>query len=107
MAKMPPFTLTYDPAATLHLDAIDRKYHSLIRRGIEEQLGFEPETRTRNRKPLGQPMTLGARWELRLGPDNCFRVFYRVDAERHQVRILGIGVNERNRIFLGGEEVKI
>ena len=39
--------------------------------------------------------------------DNCFRVFYRVDAERHQVGILGIGVNERNRIFLGGEEVKI
>ena len=107
MAKKPPFTLVYDPQAVGHLDAIELKYHSLIRRTIEEQLGFEPETPARNRKPLEQPIALGARWELRLGPDNRFRVFYRVDADQRQVRILGIGVKERNRVFLGGEEVKL
>ena len=107
MAKKAPFTLVYDPEAAAHLDAIELKYHSLIRRTIEEQLEFEPETPARNRKPLEQPIALGARWELRLGPDNRFRVFYRVDAEQRQVRILSIGVKERNRVFLGGEEVKL
>ena len=68
---------------------------------------FEPETATRNRKPLERPIELGARWELRLGPDNRFRVFYRVDAEERQVRVLAIGVKERNRLFFGGEEVKL
>ena len=50
---------------------------------------------------------LGAGWELRLGPGNRFRVFYRVDIERQQVRTLAIAVKERNRLFLGGEEVEL
>lgn len=107
MAKKSPFTLVYDPEAVTHLDAIELKYHSLIRQTIEEQLQFEPETPTRNRKPLDRPIMLGANWELRLGPGNCFRVFYRVDRELWQVRILGIGVKERNRLFLVGVEVKL
>jgi hypothetical protein len=55
------------------------------------------ETPTGNRKPLEQPIALGVRWELRLGTSNRFRIFYRVDGEQRQVRILGIGVKERNR----------
>ena len=74
---------------------------------IEEQLRFEPESATRNRKPLERPSGLGARWELRLGPDNRFRVFYRVEADGRRVRILAVGVKERNRLFLGGEEVEL
>jgi hypothetical protein len=107
MAKKQPFAFMYDPEAIGHLDVIELKYHSLIRRTIEEQLAFEPETPTRNRKPLERPIALGARWELRLGPDNRFRVFYRVDGDHRQVRILAIGVKERNRLFLRGEEVKL
>ena len=107
VAKKQPFALVYDPEIAGHLDAIDWKYHSLIRTTIEEQLRFEPETATRNRKPLERPIDLGARWELRLGPDNRFRVFYRVDAEQRQVRILAIAVKERNRLFLAGEEVEL
>jgi hypothetical protein len=78
MAKKQPFARIYDPGITGHLAAIEPKYHSLIRSAIEEQLRFEPEKATRNRKPLERPIDLGARWELRLGPDNRFRVFYRV-----------------------------
>jgi hypothetical protein len=106
MAKKQPFTLIYDPEVKGHLEAIDSKYHSFIRSAIEEQLRFEPETATRNRKPLERPIDLGARWELRLGPNNRFRVFYRVDVEQRQVRILAVLVKERNRLFLGGEEVE-
>ena len=87
--------------------AIEPKHPSLIRTTIEEQLRFTPETATRNRKQLERSIDLGARWELRFGPDNRFRVFYRVDAEERHVRILAIAVKERNRIFLAGEEVDL
>lgn len=107
VAKKQPFALIYDPEVTGHLAAIEPKYHSPIRTTIEEQVRFEPETPTRNRKQLERPIDLGARWELRLGPDNCFRVFYRVDAERRQVRILAIAVKERHRVFLAGKEVEL
>ncbi len=107
MAKKQPFELIYDPEIIGHLAAIEPKYHSLISSTIAEQLRFEPETTTRNRKQLERPIDLGARWELRLGPDNRFRVFYRVDAEQQQVRILAIAVKERNKLFIAGKEVQL
>jgi mRNA-degrading endonuclease RelE of RelBE toxin-antitoxin system len=107
MAKKQPFALIYDPEAAGHLDAIEPKYHSLIRNAIEEQLRFEAKTSTRNRKPLERPIGFGATWELRLGTDNRFRVFYRVDAERQEVRILAIGVKDRNRLLIAGKEVAL
>jgi hypothetical protein len=59
---------------------------------------------TRNRKPLKRPIAFGADWELRLGPDNRFRVFYQVMPASRLVRVLAVGVKERNRLFFGGEE---
>ena len=58
-----------------------------------------------NRKPLEGPALLGADWEIRFGPDNRFRVFYRIDVENHEVEILAIGVKEKERLYIGGEEV--
>jgi len=105
MAKRQPFVFVYDEGVFEHLEAIDAKYHSLIRSAIEEQLSFEPQTPTRNRKQLSQPIESGAEWEIRFGPDNRFRVYYRVISEDREVRILAIGVKSRNRLFLGGKEV--
>ena len=62
---------------------------------------------TRNRKPLKRPVAFEAEWEIRLGPDNRFRVFYEVDREERVVYILAIGVKERNRLYIGGEEVEL
>src|SRR6266852_4090238 len=73
---------------------------------IEEQLLFEPENETRNRKPLQQPAPFEATWELRFGPDNRFRVLYGVDHERRGVQVQAIGVQKGNRLFVGGEEVE-
>lgn len=53
-----------------------------------------------------QPAILEAQWELRFGPDNRFRVFYEIDREHREVYILAIGVKERDRLFIGGEELK-
>ncbi len=107
MAKSQPFVLIYDPEVREHLNAIESKYHSLIRATIEEQLRFAPETATRNRKRLERPIDLGARWELRFGPDNRFRLFYRVESEERRVRILAIAIKERNRLLLGGQEIEL
>jgi hypothetical protein len=51
-------------------------------------------------------MAFGAEWELRLGPDNRFRVFYQVNADSREVRVLAVGVKDRNRLWIGGEEVE-
>jgi mRNA-degrading endonuclease RelE of RelBE toxin-antitoxin system len=104
MAKRPPYTLSFAPEAIEHLDQIDAKYHGLLRRTIKEQLTHTPTEETRNRKPLDQPTPFEASWELRCGPDNRFRVFYDVDSAVHQVQVLAIGVEERNRLLIGGEE---
>jgi mRNA-degrading endonuclease RelE of RelBE toxin-antitoxin system len=107
MARKARFAIAYDEKVKEHLRAIEKKYHSLIRSRIENQLGFEPETETQNRKPLRQPAPFEATWELRLGPANRFRVLYGVDRVQRQVQILAIGVKEGNKIFIAGEEIEI
>ncbi len=104
MASKPPFVLVYADEVKGHLRAIEAKHHSLIESEIQGQLLHEPDVETRNRKPLKRPIAFGADWELRLGPDNRFRVFYQVKTEDRQVRVLAIGVKERNRLYFGGEE---
>jgi len=98
------FTLRFAPEVIAHLDTIDRKYHSLIQETINEQLTFEPESETRNRKFLEQPAPYDATWELRSGPNNRFRVFYAISEQEREVWILAIGVKEGNRLLIAGEE---
>jgi mRNA-degrading endonuclease RelE of RelBE toxin-antitoxin system len=104
MGTKQPFALTYADEVKEHLRAIEAKYHSVIQSAIETQLLHEPDVETRNRKPLKRPITYGADWELRLGPDNRFRVFYQVNTEGREVRVLAVGVKDRSRLFFGGEE---
>lgn len=99
------FDLIYAPQVKAHLTAIERKYHSLIRRTIETQLQSEPDVETHNRKPLKRPSEVGAEWEIRFGPENRFRVFYAVEHKERQVLILAIGTKKGNRLVIGGEEV--
>src|SRR5712691_5039226 len=104
MAKRPKFTLSFAPEAIEHLDLIESKHHGLLRRAIKDQLTHTPTEETRNRKPLDQPAPFDASWELRCGPTNRFRVFYDVDSESLTVLVLAIGVKDRSRLLIGGEE---
>jgi mRNA-degrading endonuclease RelE of RelBE toxin-antitoxin system len=104
-AKTAPFAIVYAEEVKQHLRGIDPKHHSFIRSQTEEQLLYQPTVETKNRKPLQRAMASGAEWELRLGPRNRFRVFYQVDLDRHEVKVFAIGVKERNRLTIGGEEV--
>jgi len=107
MSPKQKFVLIYAPLTKLHLKTIERKYYSLIRTTIEDELQFDPGVETRNRKPLKRAVAFEAEWELRFGPDNKFRIFYDINIEFHEVHILAIGVKEGNRLFIGGEEVKL
>jgi len=104
MAKQTPFALLYAAEVKQHLRAIETKYHGLMRSEIEAQLLFDPNVETRNRKPLERPIAFGADWELRLGPENRFRVFYQFNVQRREVRVLAVGIKDRNRLVIGGEE---
>ena len=95
--------LRFAPEAIEHLDAIEVKHHSAIQGAIDEQLAFTPDVPTRSRKPLEQP-PFAATWELRCGAANHFRIFYDVDREAAVMWVLAIGVKDRNRLIIGGEE---
>lgn len=105
MARRQPYELLYVPEVGEHLRSIEPTHHSLIREKIEEQLLYEPDNETRNRKPLRQPAAFDAEWELRFGPDNYFRVLY--GAPNRAVQILAVGMKEGNRLRIGGEEVEL
>ena len=107
MARRKPYALAFAAEVTAHLRAIDAKYHALIQDKIGEQLRFEPATATTNRKPLREPAPFGATWEVRFGPDNRFRVLYHTDHEARVVQVLAIGEKQRERLFIGGEEVQL
>ena len=105
MASREPFSLIYAPQVWRQLRFIDRQFHPWIRRAIEQQLQHQPDVETRNRKPLTRPVEFEADWEIRFGPANRFRVFYRIVPDRHEVHILAVGIKEGNRLLLGGLEV--
>ena len=107
VAKKEPFSLIYAPVVHKHFDAIDAKYDALLRERIEEQLTYEPDVQTRNRKPVRPPAAFQAEWELRLGPNNRFRVFYQIDHASREVRIVAVGVKDRDRLLVSGEEVSL
>ena len=106
-ASARPYKLVYDADVRGQVGMIERKFHSLIRRQIEARLRQEPETETRKRKPLARPSALGVVWELRFGPDNRFRVFYRTDHARRQVHVLAVGVKVKERLIIGREEFRL
>ncbi len=50
---------------------------------------------------------VGSAWELRIGPENRFRIFYKADRELWTVHILAIGVKIKERLHIGGKEFEL
>ncbi|MBC6456161.1 MAG: addiction module toxin RelE [Hormoscilla sp. SP5CHS1] len=107
MTPQQKFEIIFTRPVLGHLATIDRKYHSQIRSTISEQLSYDPEVETRNRKPLQRLSQLGATWELRFGPLNRWRVFYETNPDEYEVYILGIGEKVGNQLFIGGGEAEL
>jgi mRNA-degrading endonuclease RelE of RelBE toxin-antitoxin system len=103
MSRSRAFEVVFDTLALDHMDAIESKYHTLIRKEIDEQLVHEPHVATRNRKPLIRATAIGATWEVRCGPGHRFRIFYDVHNDERLVVVLAIARKVRDRLFVGKE----
>lgn len=109
------YKIEYSPAAEEHLRALTARQRSIVFDTIDEQLVDQPAVETRNRKQM-RPNPL-APWELRIGD---LRVYYDVE-EAHEaaatdeivekptprVLIVAVGLKERSRLIIGGEEVTL
>jgi len=95
--------IEYSPDTDQHLRVLTAQQRSRVFDAVAEQLEHQPTVETRNRKPM-RPNPL-APWELRIGE---LRVYYDVEEEPEQVVvILAIGVKDRSRVIIGGEEIEL
>jgi mRNA-degrading endonuclease RelE of RelBE toxin-antitoxin system len=96
------FTLIYTPRARDHLKKLRKGDQQTIVDTTEEQLAHQPGVPTKKRKRLQEnPL---APWELRIGD---FRVFYDIHEEEEQVLVVAVDRKERDKLFIGGEEIHL
>jgi len=100
------FEIIYSEDVFGHLKAIDKKYWSLVKQKIEEQLFNEPDIDSKNRKPLSKS-PIDDHWELRFGHQNSFRVFYKIDYITTEVLILAVGIKIKDKLYIGKKEIKL
>lgn len=97
------YEIEYSPETEQHLRVLTARQRAIVFDAVDEQLVHEPSVETRNRKPM-RPNPL-APWELRVGD---LRVYYNIQEEPAQlVTILAVGVKDRDRVLIGGEEVEL
>ena len=97
------YRIEYSPATDEHLRVLTARQRTMVFDGVDDQLAHEPAVETRNRKPM-RPNPL-APWELRIGE---LRVYYEIVEDPEQVvTIVAVGVKDRNRVLIGGKEIKL
>jgi mRNA-degrading endonuclease RelE of RelBE toxin-antitoxin system len=97
------YKVEYTPEAVDHLGGLTARQRATALSAAETQLAYEPSVETRNRKPMrANPL---APWELRVG---SLRVYYDVVEEpERRVVIHAVGLKQRNRVRIGGEEIEL
>ena len=103
MAPRHGFRIFYTPVVKEHLRIVERKHYEHIKREIELHLADAPDEESANREQLGPTTEVEAEWRLRCGPNNRFRVFYRINTSAQAVVVIGIGVKRGSRLRIGGE----
>jgi mRNA-degrading endonuclease RelE of RelBE toxin-antitoxin system len=103
VASFVAYRIEYSANTDAHLRLLTARQRAIVFDTVDEQLAHEPAVETRNRKPM-RPNPL-APWELRIGE---LRVYYEIAEEPEQVvTILAVGIKDRNRVLIGGEEVEL
>jgi mRNA-degrading endonuclease RelE of RelBE toxin-antitoxin system len=98
-----PYKIEYSPESEEHLRALSARQRAIVFDTIDEQLAHQPLVETRHRKPM-RPNPV-APWELRI--DNI-RVYYDVEEQPLPlVTVVAVGIKDRNRVLIGGEEVEL
>lgn len=92
------FRITFTPSALDDIEWFRKHEQKTIFDNTEEQLTYQPNVVTRNRKKLRPNQS--AEWELRI--DN-YRVFYDVDTAINTVEVMMVGYKEGNKLFVQGK----
>ncbi len=97
------YIIEYSPEAEDQLLWLTARQQSIVLDTVDRQLINQPNIETRNRRPM-RPNPI-APWELRIGE---LRVYYEVkDEPELTVMILAVGIKERDRVRIGGEQIKL
>jgi mRNA-degrading endonuclease RelE of RelBE toxin-antitoxin system len=96
------YRIAFSRISLSHLQAFTAREQKILRDALSEQLSYEPNVPTRNRKEM-RPNFLSL-WELRIGD---FRVYYDIDEEESIVDIRAIGIKEGNQVRIRGEIVEL
>ena len=92
------FEIEFTHSARHDLKALRKFEQQIVVDGIYEQLQFEPNVETANRKRLHPNDT--ADWELRL---RKYRVFYDLEEQVKMVTIRAVGLKTGNALYIRGE----
>ena len=96
------YRIELTPEAVADL-TVERRFDQVrIIAAIEEQLPYEPDRESRNRKRL-RPNRL-AEWALRV--DN-FRIFYDVLSNDQIAKVVAVGRKDGNTLLVHGEEFEL
>src|SRR5438128_646488 len=94
------YRIVYSPVAEEHLRVLTARQRASIFDSVDKRLAHQPGVETRNRKPM-RPNPI-APWELRI---RDLRVYYDIEEKPEPlVTVLAIGIKNRNRVRIGGEE---
>lgn len=96
------FRIAFTSSALDDTQWFRKREQKVILDNTEEQLTYQPNVETRNRKKL-RPNQV-AEWELRIGQ---YRVFYDVEADMNTVEVNTVGYKEGNRLFVRGKEYEL
>jgi len=95
------YSIEYAPETVAHLRALTARQRAMVLDVVERQLTHEPTITTRNRKRMrANPLAV---WEPRVAN---LRVYYDVvEVPRRTVFVRAVGVKERDRVRIGGQQV--
>ena len=99
------YRICFAESVKRQLRQLEARQRALLLDTIEQQLSHEPTVETRNRKLL-RPNPL-APWELRVGDLGDLRVFYDVETQAKEVRVLAVGQKKGNSVWIDDEEVQL
>lgn len=93
------YRIEYSPDTYEHFQVLTKSQQTLILDKVQEQLQYQPDVETRNRKLMR--INPFAPWELRIG---LLRVYYDFENEPDPVvYIRAVGIKERNKVKIGKE----
>jgi len=93
------FLIIYTDSALKDISTFRKSEQTTIFDRVDEQLMYQPDVITWNRKRLRPNET--AEWELRI---DDFRVLYDIDFDERNVEVKVVGVKQGARLLVRGKE---